>query len=369
MLYRAFFKSILYGLGSKAAGLKKRCCILVLCLGAAAFGLTACGGDGTKVIFTTGFREDEVFRIADISCTRAEIMVYLTTMQNRYESVYGPEVWNVSKDDVTLEENVKETVLARIAQIKTMCLLAEREKVELDSEEIRLAEQAATEYFGSLNETEIRLMGVEAETIRQLYLEYALANRVYEYIIQDINPEISDDEARTITVQHILLRTWTTDGSGARVIYAEDVKESVYEKACEIREMAVNGEQDFLDLASRYSEDTTITYSFGKGVMDTLFEETAFALETGEISEVIETESGYHIIRCTNTFDREQTELSKLEIVEERRREVFGEEYDAFADTLVRQLNTSLWDEITLIHDEEVKTSDFFDVYEKYFTE
>ena len=84
------------------------------------------------MVFTTGFGKDEVFRIADESCTRAEIMVYLTTTQNRYESVYGPEVWNIAKDGVTLEENVKETVLAKIAQIKTMCLLAEKEGVELD---------------------------------------------------------------------------------------------------------------------------------------------------------------------------------------------------------------------------------------------
>lgn len=359
----------LYRSGGTAVRFRKQCCILMLCLWLGVCGLTACDGEGARVIFTTGLGEDEVFRIADVTCNRAEIMVYLTTMQNRYESVYGPEIWSVAKDDVTLEENVKDTVLARIAQIKTMCLLAERENVELDSEETGLAELAAAEYFNSLNETEVRLMGVEVETIRQLYREYALANKVYQYIIQDINPEISDDEARTITVQHILLRTWTTDGSGARVAYTEDVKASVYEKACEIRELAVSGGQDFLDLASRYSEDTTITYSFGKGVMDTAFEETAFSLETGEISEVIETESGYHIIRCTNTFDREQTELSKLEIVEERRREVFGEEYDEFADTLVRQLNTELWEEIALIHNEEVKTTDFFDVYAKYFPE
>lgn len=342
---------------------------MALCLCLTVLSLAACGGDGTRVVFTSGFGENDVFRIADISGTRAEVMVYLTTMQNRYESVYGPEIWNVSRGDVTLEENVKDTALARIAQIKTMCLLAEREGVELDSEEYELAIQAAAEYYGSLNETEIRLLGVNVEVIRQLYLEYALANKVYEYIIQDINPEISDDEARTITVQHILLRTWTTDGSGARVVYTDDVKKSVYEKACEIRKMAVEGEQDFLELASRYNEDAAITYSFGKGVMDSVFEETAFSLETGEISEVIETESGYHIIKCINTFDREQTELSKLEIVEERRREVFGQEYDAFADTLVRQLNTQLWEEITLIHDEAVKTTDFFKVYAKFFPE
>ena len=212
-------------------------------------------------------------------------------------------------------------------------------------------------------------MGVDESVIEQLYSEYALANKIYQYIIRDINPEISDDEARTITIQHILLRTWTTDGSGTRIAYTEDVKQSVYEKACEIRNMAVAEEKDFLELASKYSEDAEITLSFGKGEMDKVFEDTAFSLETNEISPVIETETGYHIIKCISTFDREQTELSKLEIVEERRREVFGEEYNAFADKLVRQLNTKLWDGITLIHDEQVNTTTFFEIYSKYFPE
>lgn len=343
--------------------------VLCMCLVCVTCSLSACGTDGTRVVFTTGFGKDEVFRIGDAKCTVPELMVYLTTTQNRYESVYGIEVWNVAKDDMTLEDNVKETVLARIAQVKTMCLLAKSKDVELDEEETQLVKQAAAEYFASLNETEIQMMGVDESVIEQLYSEYALANKIYQYIIRDINPEISDDEARTITIQHILLRTWTTDGSGTRIAYTEDVKQSVYEKACEIRNMAVAEEKDFLELASKYSEDAEITLSFGKGEMDKVFEDTAFSLETNEISPVIETETGYHIIKCISTFDREQTELSKLEIVEERRREVFGEEYNAFADKLVRQLNTKLWDGITLIHDEQVNTTTFFEIYSKYFPE
>ncbi|MCM1188103.1 MAG: peptidylprolyl isomerase [bacterium] len=338
---------------------------LAACL-AALICLSACG-DGTRVVFTTGFGRDEVFRIGSTGCTRSELLVYLTNTQNRYESVYGEEVWNVARDGVTLEDNVKETVLARLAQIKTMCLMADSMSVELEEEEKKLTDQAARDYYGSLNDTEIGLMGVTEETLQKLYAEYALADKVYRYIIQDINPEISDDEARTITVQHILLRTWTTDGSGARVDYGEDMKLSVRQKAGEIRRMAAEDGEDFVDLASRYSEDTEITFSFGKGELPIELEEAAFSLETGEISRVIETENGYYIIKCISTFDREQTELNKLEIVEERRREVFGEEYDAFVESLVHQLNTKVWEEISMIHDEDVNTADFFEIYTKYF--
>ena len=45
-------------------------------------------------------------------------------MQNRYESVYGPEVWNVAKGEVTLEENVKDTALARIMVLASSSLIS-----------------------------------------------------------------------------------------------------------------------------------------------------------------------------------------------------------------------------------------------------
>lgn len=334
---------------------------LSLCLGC----VTACGR--FKVVFTTGFGKGEVFRIDNAVCELPEVMVYLTNTQNRYEDVYGAEVWNVVLDGVTLEQNVKEMVLAKLAQIKTMYLLARSKGVELSDDEKGKVEQAAAEYFKSLDAEEAKLLGVDQKLLLQMYTEYALADKVYQYIIQDINPEISDDEARTITVQHIYLRTYMTDGTGNRVLYTDEVKRAVYEKACEIRELAVSGEQNFVDLASRYSEDPNFTYSFGKGEMDPAIEDVAFILETDEISEVVESESGYHIIKCISTFDREQTDANKLEIVEERRREVFGQEYDAFVEGLNKSLNVELWEQITLLHDDVLTTTTFFDVYDKYF--
>lgn len=328
-------------------------------------GLTACGNG--KVVFTTGFGRDEVFKIGSEVCTKGELTLYLTNLQNRYESAYGAQVWELSLDGVTFEENVKEMALAKLAQIKAMALLADSKGVELDTGEKKRVEQAAEEYYASLTDREKELIGVSESTVEKLYGEYALAYKVYEYIIQDINPEISDDEARIITVQHILLRTYSTDSEGNKVAYSGQNKSAVYTKACEIRRQAVEDGAGFPELAERYSEDSVITCSFGKGEMDPVFEKTAFALATGEVSEVIETAAGFHIIKCISTFDRRETDANKLVIVEKRRKEVFDEEYDAFLKSLIRQLNTKLWEEITLIHDEEVTTASFFDLYKKHF--
>lgn len=346
--------------------------LIALCLSAvmASCVLTACGnGTGdTRVVFTTGFGKDEVFRIDSEICTKAEVMVYLITTQNQYENAYGVEIWDTTLGDITLEENVKETVLAKIAQIKTMYLLALEKGVVLTEEEEAKVAQAAEVYYTSLNDTEINLMGVTYETVETLYREYAMAEKVYQQIIEGVNPEISDDEARTITVQHILIRTVMDNGAGEYLPFSEEDKKEAYERILEIRKAALDGEDDFAQLASQYSEDSTITYSFGKGEMDKAFEEASFKLGTEEISDVVESEVGYHIIKCLNTFNREETDANKLEIVEQRRREVFGQEYDAFVATLARKLNQELWDEIGFIHDENVKTVNFFDVYAQQFT-
>ena len=331
--------------------------------------VSGCGdgeGIGTKVVLTTGFEKDEIFRIETSSCRLPELMVYLTTIQNRYESVYGREIWETKADGVTLEENVKNIALAQIAQIKTMNLMAEKYEVKLNDEEEARAENAAKAYYETLGEREIELMGVNEKTIRSLYRELARAEKMYQYTIKDINPEISDDEARTITVQHILIKTYALDGTGKKIEYTDEAKKEAYQEAVEAHSLAVGGE-DFDLLIRRYSEDDKATYSFGKGEMEEAFETAAFNLGTGEISDVVETEYGYHIIKCINTFDREETDANKIKIVEQRREKAFGQEYDAYVATLTRNLNEELWDTVNLIHDEAVVTRNFFEIYASYF--
>lgn len=326
-------------------------------------------GEGeVKLVLTTGFKKDEIFRIETMSCTLPEVMVYLTNTQDQYESVYGAEIWKTNLNGVTLEESIKETVLAQLAQIKTMNLLARQQGVSLDETELEKAGEAAGAYFSSLNEAEQEAMQVTEETIRQLYSELALANKVYEYIIKDINPEISDDEARSITIQDILIKTYSQDGTGKRIEYEESAREDAWRRAREILLLAQEEGNDFESLVIQYSEGEKSTYSFGKGEMEEAFENAAFNLETGEISDIVETEDGFHIIKCISTFNREETDANKIKIVEKRREEVFGQEYDAFVESLTRTLNEERWDSVAFLEGDEIVTKDFFDVYHQYFS-
>ena len=58
----------------------------------------------TEIILTTPFEENEVFRIENESCFLPEVMVYMRTAQDKYEGLFGPEIWDKDLGDITLAE-------------------------------------------------------------------------------------------------------------------------------------------------------------------------------------------------------------------------------------------------------------------------
>ena len=82
------------------------------------------------------------------------------------------------------------------------------------------------------------------------------------------------------------------------------------EEAKEILERVKEGE-DFNALAREYSTDPSVKNNSGDlgyfrhGMMVEPFERAAFALEPGEISDIVKSEYGYHIIKVEDkTIDR-----------------------------------------------------------------
>lgn len=336
-------------------------CSLVLAALMLGVCLGACDKKDGKVVFTTSLAKDELFRIDKASCTMPEYMLYLANTKNKYEAAFGQEVWNISYEGVRFEDNIKENVLAKIAQMKSVYLLAEEKGITLSETEEQLVKAAATKYFNSLSPSEVETLGVTEDDVFKLYRENALADKVYQQIISTVNPEISDDEARTITVEQIFIRTSTQGTDGKVMEYSEGMKAEALKKIQDVREMAMEGEQGFTELAGKYNEEEVIRISFKKGEMDEAVETVAFQLQTDEISQVITTDSGFYLLKCINTFDREETDANKLLLIEKRKKEAFAAEYDLYVNTLARKLNEKLWDKVDLQQTNGVTTDTFFE--------
>ncbi len=337
-----------------------------LCLCMICVLLAGCGRARTEIILTTDFKDGEVFRIEKTSCYLPEIMVYLVNSENRYDEIFGEQIFAVPIGDHTVGDAYKETILARIAQIKVMNLLAKNYDLTLTKEEEALVEEAADTYFQSLNADEVSLMNVNTATIRQLYYEFALANKLYHTITEAVQPEISDDEARAVSVKSILIKTYSMTNSGTRIEFTQQQRDEALDRAMDAL-AKIHAGTDFDIVAADYNEDSESAYSFGRGVMPNAFEEAAFNLDNGEVSEIISTEYGYHIIMCTSSFDRDETDANKAVILKKRQQEEFNIIYDQYVQTLTSNLNKPLWDSISYEKSPGVSTTSFFEVYDRYF--
>ena len=318
-------------------------------------------GCSKNFVVTTKLGDKELFRIEDASASLSEMMLYLTTIQNQYEKVYGSEIWNQTASGETFEEQIKSMVLAKLAQVKVMNLMAESYKVTLSGDEETKLQTVSENFYNSLTDTEKEVLSLTQDDIYSYYKELLIASKLYEYVIRDVNPEISDDEARIVTVQEIFIKTYSLDANGNHIEYSDRGKSEAYEKAEVVRAEALLGEVSFESLAGKYNEDDELTRTLSQGSDDNEVAETAFNLSKDEISDIIRTSDGYYILKCISDFDLEETLKNKETILEKRKEEAFDEAYETYADSLTKLFNEKLYKSITLIHNSDVTTDSFFD--------
>lgn len=102
----------------------------------------------------------------------------------------------------------------------------------------------------------------------------------------------------------------------------ENLNQETKRKAEEVLAKVKSGEKSFLELAQEYSEDGSAAEGgdlgfFGKGAMVPGFEKAAFSLGVGEVSDLVLTEYGYHIIKL-----EEQKKDDAGEVTEVRARHI-----------------------------------------------
>lgn len=93
-------------------------------------------------------------------------------------------------------------------------------------------------------------------------------------------------------------------------------EQDIYERMVELRE-EIGEDYPFAEAATQESDDFNTAQKggdlgfFSRGIMDSLFTETAFALEPGEISEPIRTSFGYHLILTEEKITEDGVEKVK----------------------------------------------------------
>lgn len=134
---------------------------------------------------------------------------------------------------------------------------------------------------------------------------------------------LSDADLQAFYQQNIAQYTTPEQLAASHILFRlEDKEEDAVRKQAEEVLKRARGGEDFAALAKEFSEDDSNNMTggslgeFGRGTMVPEFEQAAFALKTGDISDLVKTAFGYHIIKveqnqpgATRTIDEVRPEI------------------------------------------------------------
>ena len=311
--------------------------------------LTGCKiGDTNYVFFKKHTDSKTVFTVNDTKVSVKEAKLYLCNYKNLYGNPYDLDLWQYEEYTEDLESYVKDVTISELTRVVLMNLMAKEQGITLTEEEEAQAEACGKAYYATLTEDEQEFIGASESQVITYYKEYATAVKLYNTLTEGIDEEVSDDEARVISIQEIYVKS-------------EEDKEAV--------EAALAEGNTFSSVASTYSELTTIEATVARGELPEAVENVAFDLNDGETSEAIEVDGHYYFIYCVNKYEEELTEANKSTILVQREIDQFDNRYEEYVASSEFEFNTDLWDSVTIDTGLAIETDSFFALYEEYFGE
>jgi peptidyl-prolyl cis-trans isomerase SurA len=259
------------------------------------------GANAESLDRVVGVVDDQVILLSELD---AQIQIY--AMQNKI----------AIPDSATLD-SLRRAVLDRMVEDKVLLVQAERDStIKVTSNEVGEALNRQIEMIKSQFPSEeafqaqLRVEGLTLRELREQYQDEVKNQLLKDKLIQsrlarvkvssgevkrfyEANRDSIPDKPAGVRLSHILIG----------ITPSQSTRDSLYRFANLIGEKAAAGE-NFETLAKSYSADPSADKGgdlgwFGRGEMVPEFEQAAFALQPGQISKVVETTFGFHIIKVT----------------------------------------------------------------------
>ncbi len=253
-------------------------------------GLTACSGE--SVAATVGTKKISEQTITDY------ITNYRTSQGLDDDSNFAMVLSMYGMTPESFRENIIDMFVNR-----ELVLLAAQEKgMSVDSATIdEYVNQMKSNYSDDAAwQTALTNAGLTEEKYRE-NIEYALLNKQLSESFA-----VSDDptDEQVFAVAQDNLKYFEKAKRSSHILFDASDEET----AKEVLEKINNGTLDFADAASQYSKDTSSAVNGGDVGWDLLtsfvseYQTALDGLELGQVSELVESQFGYHIIKCTEVM-------------------------------------------------------------------
>lgn len=204
---------------------------------------------------------------------------------------------------------------------------------EASLQKFKTAGKLTDEEFNQRLSQQLRIQDLTRQQWEQQSIERAMLPIVLQ---RELKIDITTDEARKfydenpakfeqpemVRAAHILISTRSTDPAAAlsggrpKTTELSDDQKAAKKKLAEDLLKRARAGEDFAKLAKEYSEDPGSKenggeYTFPRGQMMPEFEAAAFSLNTNQISDIVATTYGYHIIKLYEKIPAKKIDFDK----------------------------------------------------------
>lgn len=230
------------------------------------------------------------------------------------DTVVESEAGDISKEEFyeELKDRYGEEVLNELVTTKVL-----EDNYDVEEEKIDEEVENVKDQLGDQFEMVLQQQGFEDEEAFRDVLRLSLLQEAA--LSEDV--DIDDEE---IEEQYERMKT---------EIKAQHILVDDKDTAKEVKEKIDDGE-DFGELAEEYSTDEATNDDGGKldyftaGEMDPAFEDAAYDLKEGEVSDPVQSQHGFHIIKVNDKRETEEDIGSLEDNEEDIRRELINEKVD-----------------------------------------
>lgn len=334
------------------SGKNRRRIRLLAVLLAATVTVSGCSVGKKKITLETGdiSASSVVMMVGDQQVRYSEVQAYRYFLKCQYEGNFGKKLWDYPlSESETIGDQAKQEIVNMITQLKIISNEAKKQNVTLTADEKDQAVRNAQELLASATEKQKEKFLLNVQELSEIYQENALANKMFYVATNDADTNITDNEARQVSIQYIQIVTKGTDRNGTKIDMDMTEKADAQKRAKRLRKEAVAAE-DFLGLAQKSTEAVQAEMMVGRDSeeLESSILREVLQMKSGDLSPVLAGDEGYYIVYCVNEQDEDATYQKKEEIIEQRQTEMFTSKYTQWMKEQDVDINQQFWNDFSI---------------------